>query len=70
LFANPATFIFDWPQRKVTVVGNAASIFAEGHLIVRGGGAEEVRRPYLASCIFENVGGTWRWRQFFGSEPA
>jgi hypothetical protein len=70
VFANPATLVFDWPKRKLTVVGNAAWIFAEGQLILRRAGMEDVERPYLVSCIFENLGGKWHWRQFFGSEPA
>jgi hypothetical protein len=69
VFAYPATLIFDWPQPKTTVVGSVAWIFAEGDLILRGAGMEDVRRPYLASCIFENRDGKWHWRQYFGSEP-
>jgi hypothetical protein len=69
VFAIPATILFDWPRRKLTVVGNAAWIFAEGDLIIRASGTD-VRRPYLASCIFERLDGEWHWRQFFGSEPA
>jgi len=70
LFSSPATFSFDWPERKVTIVGDVAWIFAEGYFIVRQISMQEVRRPYLACCIFDNLGGGWRWRQFFGSEPA
>jgi SnoaL-like protein len=70
VFALPVTLVFDWPKRTVTIVGNAAWIVAEGTLILRHAGVADVRRPYLASCIFESVGGKWRWRQFFGSEPA
>ncbi len=70
VFALRETLVFDWPKRTLTIVGDVAWIFAEGHLILRGAGMEDVRRPYLASCVFENRGGKWRWRQFFGSEPA
>ena len=70
VFANPATLVFDWPKLTVTIVGSAAWIFAEGNLVLRRAGVADVRRPYLASCIFENRGGRWHWRQFFGSEPA
>jgi hypothetical protein len=70
VFAIPETLVFDWPKRTVTIVGNAAWIFAEGTLILRRAVIADVRRPYLASCIFENRGGKWHWRQFFGSEPA
>ena len=69
VFAIPATILFDWPKRKLAIVGNAAWIFAEGDLIIRASGTEDVRRPYLASCIFEKLGGEWHWLQFFGSEP-
>jgi hypothetical protein len=70
VFANPATLVFDWPKRTVTIVGSAAWIFAEGNVVLRRAGVADVRRPYLALCIFENRDGKWHWRQFFGSEPA
>lgn len=70
LFASPATLVFDWPRREVRLVGTIGWIFAEGDLVIRRQGMPETRQPYLASCIFERVDGTWRWRQFFGSEPA
>ena len=69
LFSNPATFTFEWSERTVKVVGDAAWIFAAGDFVVSGAQGE-VRRPYLLSCIFEKAGGHWWWRQFFGSEPA
>jgi hypothetical protein len=70
VFANPATILFDWPKRTVSIVGNVGWIFVEGYVVLRAAGMAEVRRTYLASCIFENLGGKWHWRQFFGSEPA
>jgi hypothetical protein len=70
VFANPATLVFDWPKWTVTIAASAAWIFAEGNLVLRRAGVADVRRPCLASCIFENRGGKWHWRQFFGSEPA
>ena len=69
LFANPATLHFEWPDRAVKVVGDVAWVLALGDLVISDGGAE-TRTPYLATCIFERVGDEWRWRQFFGSEPA
>lgn len=70
LFAAPTTLVFDWPRRDVRVAGTVGWIFAEGDLVIRAPDAAERRQPYLASCIFERVDCTWRWRQFFGSEPA
>jgi hypothetical protein len=69
VFSNPATLVFDWPRRKVNVVDNVGWIFAEGDVVI-GSATGETRQPYLVSCIFEKVGDTWHWRQFFGSEPA
>lgn len=69
LFANPATLRFDWPDRSVRVVGDVAWSLALGDLVIRKAEGE-ARQPYLATCIFQRVGGEWRWRQFFGSEPA
>jgi ketosteroid isomerase-like protein len=69
IFASPATLRFEWPDRSVRVVGDVAWVLALGDLVIRDA-AGETRRPYLATCIFERVGDEWRWRQFFGSEPA
>jgi ketosteroid isomerase-like protein len=69
IFASPATLRFAWPDRSVTVVGTVAWVLALGDLVIRDE-AGETRRSYLATCIFERVGDEWRWRQFFGSEPA
>lgn len=69
VFATPAILTFDWPERTVTVVGNAAWIFATGDVVIRSP-TGDIRSPYLVTCIFEKVGTDWRWRQFFGSEPA
>ncbi|MET3614792.1 hypothetical protein ABID16_003135 [Rhizobium aquaticum] len=69
ILSNPATLIFEFPNKHISIVGNAGWIFAEGVLRRRDpAGLEEVR-DYLATCIFEKVEGVWRWRQFFGSEP-
>ena len=69
ILSNPATLIFNFPNKHISIVGNAGWIFVEGVLIRRDpAGLEEVR-DYLATCIFEKVEGVWRWRQFFGSEP-
>ena len=70
IFATPATYAFAWPTRRLTLAGTAAWIFAEGHLTLKTPGKPDLPRPYLALCIFEYAGGHWRWRQFFGSEPA
>ncbi|MFO1037452.1 MAG: nuclear transport factor 2 family protein [Geminicoccaceae bacterium] len=70
VFAAPRTLIFDWPRRDVRLSGSVGWIIAEGDLVSRTPDGVETRQPYLASCIFEQVQGTWRWRQFFGSEPA
>ena len=69
VFANAAVFTFDFPRRTVKLAGSAAWILAEGTLARRDPDGGEQSRQYLACCIFEQVNGTWRWRQFFGSEP-
>lgn len=69
IFGNPATFVFDFPSRYIRLAGSVAWIFAEGTLARIDPTGERASRSYLAMCIFENVGGVWRWRQFFGSEP-
>ncbi|MFO1067947.1 MAG: nuclear transport factor 2 family protein [Geminicoccaceae bacterium] len=70
VFAPARTLRFDWPRRDVRLAGPVGWIFAEGDLVIRAGDGSETRVAYLASCIFEQVDGSWRWRQFFGSEPA
>lgn len=69
IFANPRTLILEFPEQRVTIAGDAGWIFAKGHLRRRDEHGQEEARQYLALCIFENVAGAWRWRQFFGSEP-
>ena len=54
----------------VAPIGAVAWIVAEGVLTRRDASGEETVTPYLVGCIFEQVEGEWRWRQFFGSEPA
>ena len=70
LLGSPATFHFDFPDKQVEIVGSVGWIFAAGTLRRREPGKPDATMPYLVSCIFENVDGDWRWRQFFGSEPA
>ncbi len=67
-FANPRQLVFEWPSREITVEGQVAWVFVEGDLVMRGGDSDE-RRPYNALLIFQRLNGSWRWRQFFGSEP-
>lgn len=69
IFKQPATLVLDFPNRRIRVAGVVAWLFAEGVLARHSPDGTVQSRPYLASCIFEHVGGVWRWRQFFGSEP-
>ena len=70
IFANPGTLILDFPNRRIRIVGNAAWIFASGELRRMDSDNRMSARQYLAICVFENVAGEWRWREFFGSEPS
>ena len=70
LLNHPATFSFSFPQRSIDIVGAVAWIVAEGVLTRRDASGEETVTPYLVGCIVEQVEGEWRWRQFFGAEPA
>ncbi|MFO1150903.1 MAG: nuclear transport factor 2 family protein [Alsobacter sp.] len=69
LFALPRQLVFDWPRREIEVEGDIAWAFVEGDLVYRTPDADE-RRTYNATFIFQRLGDAWRWRQFFGSEPA
>ena len=69
IFSSPRTLILEIGQRRISIVGNAGWIFAEAILRRQDAAGLDDARKYLAMCIFEKVEGTWRWRQFFGSEP-
>jgi len=69
IFSSPSTLVLEFPRTHISVVGNAGWIFAEGVLTRRDPAGLIVATDYLATCIFEQVEGVWRWRQFFGSEP-
>lgn len=70
VFGSAATLVLEFPVRDVTVVGPVAWIFAEGTLTRVEPDGVSTSRVYLADCIFERTATGWRWRQFFGSEPA
>lgn len=69
IFDNPDTLVFEFPQRRIRVSGTVGWILAFGTLERRSPAGDSEIRIYLLNCIFQNVDGVWRWRQFFGSEP-
>jgi len=69
IFANPKTLNLDLPSRRIDIVGDVGWIFADGVLRRCDAVGGEDARQYLAICIFQKAEGSWRWRQFFGSEP-
>ena len=68
VFRSPARLSFEWRSREASVVGEAAWIFANGELILRGPAGEE-RTPYRLTVVLERRGDEWLWRHFHGSQP-
>ncbi len=68
IFALPTTYGFARQSSIVARHGDVAWVFAECQLVVTSA-AGETRRPYRMNCVFQNIDGHWRWRQFVGAEP-
>jgi ketosteroid isomerase-like protein len=69
LFAQPETISWAWRRVEVSVLGEAAWVFAEGEVVRRGDDSDR-RQPYRLTGLLEPRGGRWLWRTFHGSQPA
>lgn len=68
LAAGPAVR-FEWTQTRSSSSGDVAWLFATGSVVVTDKGTS-TRVPYRLTGVLERRNGTWKWRQFHGSEPA
>lgn len=69
LYGKPHALVLDFPTRQITTLKEAGWIFADGSLTLLAPDGSRAQRDYRALCLFQRVGGVWRWRQYFGAEP-
>lgn len=69
VIALPATISWDWKQTRVSSFNDVAWVFASGDVVVKSEKGEQ-RTPYRLTGVLQRRDGTWKWRQFHGSEPA
>jgi uncharacterized protein (TIGR02246 family) len=68
VYAQPFKASFEWKTVSGGISGDLAWLFAEGDMVLEGGGLAQ-RRPYRLTGILVKAGGGWTWRLFHGSEP-
>ena len=69
LFAAPFRLCWNWDDKSVTVEGDIAWVFAQGHLeFVYDDHTDQ--GSYRLVAIFLRAGNGWLWRLYSGSEPA
>jgi ketosteroid isomerase-like protein len=67
IYAGPKRYRWEWRERWVSVIGDAASIVAVGEEIVEEGG-EAHRLPYCLTGIARRRGDAWRLVVLHASE--
>jgi uncharacterized protein (TIGR02246 family) len=67
-FALPFTIHWAWRSRDVSSAGNAAWLFADGDLVLRGNDGEK-HSPYRLTCIFARQQDRWLIAHFHGAQP-
>ena len=65
IFALPAGFRFQFPERRWTVHGDVAWLVADGTVIEPGGGAA---KPYRLTAVVVRNGATWQLSLWSGAE--
>jgi ketosteroid isomerase-like protein len=69
IFSGAHEIRFDWDALDVVTEGDTGWFYTDGSAVVVSGGAER-RLPDSRTGVLTWRAGTWRWRQFHGSEPA